>query len=114
MNLQEVIEKLDLSLLTEPKEFREIEPASGYTSDLLSCVMASAKNQGLWITLQAHLNIVAIAALLELSAVIITEDAQPDPGTITKANDEGVTLLSTPLSSFAVAGMLWEMGLRER
>lgn len=113
MNLQKVMEKLDLKLLTDPKDFREAEPTSGYVSDLLSCVMASSKNQGIWVTLQAHMNIVAIAALLELSAVIITENAQPDPATITKANEEGVTLLSTPLSSFAVVGRLWEMGLRE-
>jgi hypothetical protein len=46
--------------------------------------MAGAARQGIWITLQAHNNIVAVAALLELSAVIITEGAMPDPATIEK------------------------------
>jgi hypothetical protein len=112
MTLQDIIDRLNLTILTEPKAFDSIQPTSGYTSDLLSCVMAGAKNQGLWITLQAHSNIVAVAALLEISAVIITEDARPDAATIARANDQGVTLLSTQLPSFTVAGRLWEMGLR--
>jgi hypothetical protein len=102
---------LDLTLLTEPKDFETFTPTSGYVSDLLSCVMAGAKQQGLWITLQAHLNIVAVAALLDLTAIIITEDAQPDAATIAKANEQDVTLLATKEPSYAVCGKLWEMGL---
>ena len=114
MTLQEIIDRLNLSLLTEQVDFNVIVPASGYTSDLLSCVMAGAKNKAIWITLQCHVNIVAVAALLELSAVIITEGALPDPATIAKANEQGIILLSTPEPSFAIAGKIWEMGLREK
>jgi len=113
MTLQEIIEHLDLKLLTDEKDFSALVPTSGYISDLLSCVMAGAKANGLWITLQAHINIVAVAALVEVSAVIITEAAMPDPATIAKANQQGVTLLSTPLASYQVAGKLWELGLNQ-
>jgi hypothetical protein len=99
-------------LLTDTKNFKDIQPSSGYTSDLLSCVMAGAQHAGIWVTLQAHINIVAVAALLELSAVIITENAQPDSATIAKANQEGVILLSSNKTSFLITGKLWEMGLR--
>lgn len=112
MNLQTIIEKLDLKLLTEPKDFPNMIPSAGYASDLLSCVMAGAIKDGLWITLQSHDNIVAVAALLELAAVIITEDAQPEPATIARANTKNITLLLTPQSTFAVTGQLWNMGLR--
>jgi imidazolonepropionase-like amidohydrolase len=112
MNIQQIIEKLDLQVLTEPRDFSSIVPTFGYSSDLLSCVMAGAPKQGIWVTLQAHGNIVAVAALLELTAVIITEGAMPDENTIQKANDEGVTLFSTPNSTFYTIGQLWEMGLR--
>jgi hypothetical protein len=111
MNLQEIIDHLDLRPLTEPQDFSQVTPSSGYTSDLLSCVMAGAKQHGLWITLQAHINIVAVAALLDLSAVIITEGAQPDQATLDKANQQGITLLSTPEQTFTIAGRLWELGL---
>jgi hypothetical protein len=113
MNLQQVIQALNLKVLTNPKDFSSIIPETGYTSDLLSCVMSGAKHHCLWVTLQAHTNIVAVAALLDLSAVIITEGATPDAATIEKANQEEVTLLFTDKPSFFVVGKLWEMGLRE-
>jgi hypothetical protein len=112
MNLATIIHELDLKVLTSPLDFAAITPKGGYASDLLSCVMAGACREGIWVTLQAHANIVAVAALLELVAVIITEDAQPDETAIARANAEGITLLSTPLSSFNVVGRLWELGLR--
>ncbi|HMU92327.1 MAG TPA: hypothetical protein PKE35_02045 [Anaerolineales bacterium] len=112
MNLQQIIERLNLNLLTDPRDFETIHPEGGYTSDLLSCVMAGAKSKYIWVTLQAHLNIVAVAALLDVAAIIITEDAQPDAATITKANEQGVILLSTSMPSFEVDGKLWEIGLR--
>lgn len=113
MTLQEIIDQLELSCLTQEKDFGQISPTSGYTSDLLSCVMAGAAHQGVWVTLQSHINIVAVAALLELSAIIITEGAVPDRDTIAKANDEGISLLATDRSTFYVVGKLWELGLRE-
>lgn len=113
MNLQNVIDALNLQVLTEQKDFSSIEPSGGYTSDLLSCVMTGAKIQNLWVTLQCHINIVAVSALLDLSAIIITEGAMPDQETISKANEEEIILLATPKSSFYIAGKLWEMGFRD-
>jgi hypothetical protein len=113
MTLQEIVDSLQLTCLTEARDFSQVVPESGYTSDLLSCVMAGARHHGIWVTLQSHTNIVAVAALLELCAVVITEGAMPDADTIAKANEEGVNLLFTEKPSFYVVGRLWEMGLRE-
>jgi DRTGG domain. len=111
MNLQEIVDSLQLKPLTTPKEYTEIIPTCGYASDLLSCVMAGAAHQSVWVTLQAHVNIVAVASLLELSAIIITEGAMPDESTIAKANEEGINLFSTPEQTYSVVGKLWELGL---
>ncbi len=112
MNLQQIIEALNLKSITTPQNFNEIEPSCGYASDLLSCVMAGAPKKSLWVTLQAHGNIIAVATLLDLSAVIITEGAQPDQSTIDKAREENVILLGTEAPTFYVIGKLWELGLR--
>jgi hypothetical protein len=112
MNLQQIIERLNLSVLTGLRDFASIHPGGGYSSDLLSCVMAGAKKGQVWITLQAHLNIVAVAALNEVAAVIITENARPDEASIAKADQQDVILLSTPLSTYEVNGRLWELGVR--
>jgi hypothetical protein len=112
MNLQQIIDQLSLNVLTELRDFASIHPSGGYSSDLLSCVMAGARKGHIWITLQAHLNIVAVAALNEVAAIIITEDAQPDAATMEKANQQGVILLSTSQPTYEVNGKLWDMGLR--
>jgi predicted transcriptional regulator len=74
--------------------------------------MTGADPEGVWVTLMAHSNIVAVAALLDLSAIIITEDAQPDSETIDQANQKGVTMLSTTVDNFEAVGKLWQLGLR--
>jgi hypothetical protein len=112
MNLQQIIDQLNLNVLTESRDFANIRPTGGYSSDLLSCVMAGAKKGHLWITLQAHLNIVAVAALNEVAAIIVTENAQPDEASIAKANQQGVILLATSQPTYEVNGKLWEMGIR--
>jgi hypothetical protein len=112
MNLQQIIDQLNLTVLTEPRDFASVIPIGGYSSDLLSCVMAGAKKGYIWTTLQAHLNIVAIAALVDAAAIIITENAQPDSASISKANQQGVILLSTPQPTYDVNGKLWELGIR--
>ena len=112
MNLQTIIDTLQLNVLTAPQDFKSIVPQGGYASDLLSCVMAGAKGGNLWVTLQAHLNIVAVASMLDVAAIIITENAQPDEATIAKANDQGVILLSTSKASYEICGTLWDLNLR--
>jgi hypothetical protein len=114
MNLQEIIDSLQLRPLTSHKDYIEIVPSCGYASDLLSCVMAGAAHQSIWVTLQAHVNIVAVASLLDISAIIITEGAMPDESTIAKANEEGINLLSTQEQTFSIVGQLWELGLHCR
>jgi hypothetical protein len=110
MNLQQIIEKLDLKVITTPKNLA-FYPTGGYASDLLSCVMAGSKPGYLWVTLQSHINIIAVASLTDTCAIIITENSQPEPDVIAKAIEQGVTLLGTPENTYNVVGKLWEMGV---
>lgn len=113
MNLQTIIDALKLTVLTEPQDFSAITPNYGYASDMLSCVLAGAKSHDVWITLQSHANVVAVAAMLDLCAVILSENVQPDAEVIARANQQGVTLLSTALETYEIAGRLWELGLQK-
>lgn len=112
LTLKDIIEILQLVVLTEEQDFSVIQPHGGYASDLLSCVMAGAHSGNVWITLQAHINVIAVAALQDLAAVIITENTLVEPEVVQRANQQSVILLSTPLPSYEVAGRLWEMGLQ--
>ena len=109
MTLDKVIDKLGLKVLVGGDLGPEI--TGGYASDLLSCVMARAKAGNVWVTLQAHPNVVAVASLLELAAVIITEGIAPDPETTLKARENAVVLLTTEQDTFAVVGDLARLGI---
>ncbi|PKM83376.1 MAG: serine kinase [Firmicutes bacterium HGW-Firmicutes-14] len=78
-----------------------------YCSDLLSDVMANAQKDSIWITLQTHPNIVAVASLLGLSAILISRGAEPDPETLNKAAQENIPVLTTKLPTFEAAGRLF-------
>jgi predicted transcriptional regulator len=85
----------------------------GYASDLLSDVIGNAVQGNIWITVQTHINIIAVAALKDLSAIVIVRGLVPDKDTIEKSNNENITLLSTELDTFTIAGKLFELLKKE-
>ncbi|KPJ59306.1 MAG: serine kinase [Latescibacteria bacterium DG_63] len=112
MKLKEIVKKLGLEVLT-CEERLDGEVTSGYTSDLLSDVMANSKEGNLWITLQTHQNIIAVAKLKDLSGVVLVNKRNPDKDTVQKATEEGVVLLQTGEAAYAISGKLYQlMGAR--
>ena len=78
MKVCELALALDWTSVSTPDDQRE---ACGvYIGDLLSWVMAHGKAGMAWITVQTHMNVIAVASLMEMSAVIIPEDIQNLPG----------------------------------
>lgn len=86
----------------------------GYSSDLLSDVMAGAGQGDVWVTVQVHQNIVAVGTLTGISAIVVAGGAGPAPETVVKADEEGIPLLTTEKPSFEVTGILYLMGIRGR
>ena len=110
-SLREVIEKLGIEPVSSASS-TDRPVAAGYAADLLSCAMKGAKKDYLWVTLQSHLNVVAVASLLNLAGVIITEGNQPDQVTIARADEERVTLMVTPKTTYTVVGELTSLGVK--
>jgi len=77
----------------------------------LSCVLAKAQKGNLWVTLQAHPNIVAVATLLELAGVVVTEGRELDPSTVKKANEKGLPIFTTSHATFTIVGELAKLGV---
>ena len=75
--------------------------------------MANAPAGCIWLTVQTHQNIVPVAVLHEMAAVVIAGGQEPDPETIDKANEEGVPILLWPESAFELAGRLCKDGMIE-
>jgi hypothetical protein len=110
MKLSQVIEVLSLTVKAGQGGL-DVEVSGGYAADLLSCAMAGARRGNLWVTLQGHLNIVAVATLGDLAGVIVTENKPLAADALAKADEEGVPILSTPLTTYEVVGRLWELGI---
>jgi predicted transcriptional regulator len=111
MNLDEAVTALHLEVAAAADTLdREI--TGGYASDLLSCVMARAQAGNVWVTLQSHPNIVAVASLLNLAGIIVTEGVPLDPATIERADEEHIPILATPLTTFTVVSKLAALGVQ--
>lgn len=108
MTINKIIEELPLKILSNG-EGLEIEVTGGYTSDLLSDVMGHANQGNIWITLQTHKNVIAIASLKDLAAVILVKGFQPDEDMLEQANKEGIPVLSTNDESFDITGKLYKI-----
>ena len=111
MKLSEVVEKLSLQVVTGENNL-EAEITKGYCSDMLSDVIGNAEEGGLWLTIQKHQNIVAVGVMKSLAGIILVKDRQPDEATITKAQEEELPIMISPLGSFELAGKLYALGVK--
>ncbi len=111
MTVQELMNLTQSRLLTEGLDTaREVK--NGYVCDLLSWVMAKGQAGMAWVTVQTHMNVVAVASLHEMACVILPDGIVMDEGPLSKAAEEGVIVLTSPLSAYALCGLMYAGGLQ--
>lgn len=110
MQIAKILKICEATLLTEGVDL-QTDITSGYSCDLLSWVMAHGKPGMAWITIQTHMNVVAVATLHDMACVIVPEGAQVPAEVCAKAAEEGIALLSSNLPAFTLAGRLYAAGL---
>ena len=111
MTVARLIQAMELRLLT-PAADTQRAVTGGCVGDLLSFVLAKGEPGMAWITVQTHLNVIAVAGLHEFSCVIVAENCAVEADTLAKAEEEGIAVLGSPLSSYTLAGRLYELGVR--
>ena len=112
MKITDIIAALDLKVISGNNGLSN-EVTGGYVSDLLSDVIGNAKEGQIWITLQTHQNIIAVASLKDISAIIIVKGFIPEADTIEKSNAENIPVLGTDQDTFNIAGHLFELLKKE-
>ncbi len=110
MKLNEIVEKLNLEVMSGANKL-DNEVKRGYVSDLLSDVIAHSQEGDVWVTLQIHQNVVAVASLNNLSGIVLVNGRYPQEETIQKAETEGIPILVSKLSAFEVVGQLYKLGI---
>ena len=107
-----------IPLLSATNETPAVSPSRdvtcGYTCDLLSWVMAHGAEGMAWVTVQTHMNVVAVAVLAEMSCVILPENIDMEPESLKKAETEGLCVLKSPLSAFAICARMAAAGVPEK
>jgi len=110
MRLREIAEVLDLGVRFGGDAL-EREVMRGYMSDLMSDVLANGRDGDVWVTLQTHLNIVAVAGLRGIVGIVLVNGREPEADTLEKASSEGIAILTTGLPAFEIVGRLYRLGV---
>ena len=110
MTVKELTELIEAKDMT-PDSDKSAEVSCGYTCDLLSWVMAHGAAGMAWVTVQTHMNVIAVASLMEMAAVIIPEGIEMEAASLEKAKDEGISVLQTTLTAYEICARLAQAGL---
>jgi hypothetical protein len=73
---------------------------AGYTSDLLSDVMANCPDDSVLVTVQNHTNTIAVATLVGAVAIVLCHNREIPQEMRDAAEAQNVAILRTPLSQF--------------
>ncbi len=110
MKLTELIQKLNLTVRSAKGNLQR-EITGGYASDLLSDVLAHGNEGNLWITLQIHQNIVAVASMKNLAGIVLVNGREPEQETVEKAEAENIAIMVSDLPTFELIGRLYDLGV---
>ncbi|MEG0766769.1 MAG: AraC family transcriptional regulator [Clostridia bacterium] len=110
MTLQELMDCTGAKLITPDVDVQRTI-TTGYSCDLLSWVLAHGQAGMAWVTVQTHLNVIAVAMLMDMACVIIPEGIEMEAATLQKAIGEGVPVLVSEHTAYTLCGMLYEAGV---
>ena len=110
MKIKDILPLIEAQVKT-PEADLDKDVLCGYTCDLLSWVMAHGQEGMAWVTVQTHMNVIAVASLMEMAAVIIPEGIEMETPSLEKAKDEGITVLQTALTAYEICARLAAAGL---
>nr|WP_201756903.1 DRTGG domain-containing protein [Isachenkonia alkalipeptolytica] len=74
-----------------------------YIGDLLSWVMAHLQENEAWITIQSHVNVIAVGVLNDAACILLAEGASLDEDAKKKANEENLAVIETNLTAYELA-----------
>lgn len=113
MKIQTLINKLSLEILTD-NLLNEIDFTDVYTSDLLSAALAKLTEKHIWITIQVHQNILGVASIKEVPAVLLGENMTPDAEVISKAKEKKILLLKSSYNSYELSALIYNLLKEEK
>ena len=111
MTINDFLELSGATLLTESVDTQR-EITCGYSCDLLSWVMSHGASGMAWITVQTHMNVIAVATLMDMACVIIPENIKVEQDIIEKAGGEDIALIASAKTAYELCGLMYTSGVR--
>ncbi len=111
MKLKEIADKIGGSVAVDVPD---AEVSSAYVGDLLSDVMGHAGDESVLITVQNHLNTIAVCTLVGIKVIVICHNRPVPPDMAEAAKRENVAIVVTPMAQYAAALALHELPPCER
>lgn len=110
MTVSELNALIGGKLLTKSGHNNEVQ--CGYTCDLLSWVMAKGSEGCAWVTVQTHLNVVAVASLHDMACIICPEGIAMEEASVQKADEEGIAVIESAMQAYHICGLMYEAGVK--
>ena len=98
MTVSELAKAVKLQVISMPSPDTVIE--CGYAGDLLSWVMGNAQQGCAWMTITTNRNIIAVAELIDMACVIVTEGSDIPDDVAALAKEKEINLLATELPTY--------------
>ncbi len=111
MKLKNLVKHLNLNVLAG-RNLLDREVTGGYAGDMLSDVLTNSNRGNIWITMQIHPNVMAVASSKDLSGIILVNGRVPEAETLKKAEQKKIPIMASPWSTYKVAGRLYELGIK--
>lgn len=109
MKISELCQKIELRQVNQVNGDNDIDGV--YIGDLLSFVMGNGKEGALWLTVQRHINVIAVAELNDFAGIIFVEDVDPDEDTVAQATKQDIPLFISSLDAYSLTKELAQAGL---
>ena len=110
MTLSEVKEILDAKVFVGEEKL-DMEVKTAFSADLMSDVLAFAKEDSLLLTGLTNPQVVRTADMLDIAAIILVRGKTPPEETVQLARELNIPLLSTRYILFETSGRLHARGI---
>lgn len=107
MTVKELCEKCSFSPVFLGKN-QDREVSAVYACDLLSWVIGRAEENAALVTVMTNVNVVAVAAMADLSCIILTEGVKLDSNALEKAMQNEIPVLSSDKTTYETCVILSE------
>lgn len=109
MTLEQLLQKNKYTVINKGDDTKR-ELTGLFCCDLLSIAMSKAPEGCVWVTVMGNINTLAVASLTDTACIILAGGISLDDAALSKAREEGITVLASeePIfeTALAVHGMM--------